>query len=200
MFMCGTKRTLGFIVSTAHVRDLVMWPSYVNKLEESRHVTKLLFSVHTSLHGYLLRYTSISDEIKATMATYSNIETFNGKREDFVQYIERVEQFFLANDLEVIEPKDDNGAAVTKRNNKRKAILLSLIGADTYSLLRNLLSPDKPADKTYAEIVKTLTDYFQPKPSATVQRIKFNNTTRKEGESVAQFLSTLLKAMSHTAV
>ena len=108
------------------------------------------------------------------MATNGNIETFNGKREDFVQYIERVEQFFLANDLEVIEPKDDNGAAVTKRNNKRKDILLILIGADTYSLLRNLFSPDKPADKTYAEIVKTLTDYFQPKPSATVQRFKRN--------------------------
>ena len=43
MFMCGTKRTLCFIVSTAHVRDLVTWPSYVNKLEESRHVTKSLF-------------------------------------------------------------------------------------------------------------------------------------------------------------
>ena len=47
------------------------------------------------------------------MATYGNTEMFNGKREDFVQYIERVEQFFLANDLEVIEPKDDNGAAGT---------------------------------------------------------------------------------------
>ena len=60
-----------------------------------------------------------------------------------------------------------------------------------------MLSPDKPADKTYADIVKTLTDYFQPKPSATVQRFKFDNTTRKESESVAQFLSTLRNIAEH---
>ena len=32
------------------------------------------------------------------MATYGKIEAFNGKREDLIQYIEQVEQLFLAND------------------------------------------------------------------------------------------------------
>ena len=112
------------------------------------------------------------------MATYGSIEPFNGRKVEWEQYMERTEQFFLDNDLEVIEATDNNAAAVKKREDKRKAILLSLIGPDTYSLLRNLVSPDRPAEKTYKEITKALQDYFAPKPSSTVQRFKFNTCHR----------------------
>jgi len=112
------------------------------------------------------------------MNTFGSIEAFNGKSEDWEQYMERIEQFFLANDLGEIQPADGNEAVRRKRQDKRKAILLSLIGPETYSLLRNLVSPEKPADKSYEEIVQTLQQYFAPKPSATVQRFKFNSTVK----------------------
>jgi len=131
------------------------------------------------------------------MATYGSIEPFNGKKDEWEQYIERIEQFFLANELGEIVPTDNNAAAVTKRQEKRKAILLSLIGPETYSLLRNLVSPDKPADKSFHDITTALQNYYAPKPSSTVQRFKFNTTIRKPGESVAQFLSALRKVAEH---
>ena len=65
--------------------------------------------------------------------------------------MEGTEQFFHANDLGIIGADDGNAAAVKKREDKRKAILLSLIGRETYSLLRNLVSLDRPAEKTYGK-------------------------------------------------
>jgi hypothetical protein len=50
-------------------------------------------------------------------------------RDDCTAYIERIEQYFLANDV-----ADD----------KRVPVLLTVIGGKTYSLLRALTSPDKP--------------------------------------------------------
>ena len=49
---------------------------------------------------------------------------------------------------------------------RQKAILLSSVGSRTSSLMRNLVSPAKPEDKTFDELVKLLKD---PKPSEIVQ-------------------------------
>lgn len=46
-----------------------------------------------------------------------------------------------------------------------KAILLSSVGSQTYSLMRNLVSPAKPGDKSFEELVKLLKDHFNPRPS-----------------------------------
>ena len=50
--------------------------------------------------------------------------------------MELVEQFFLANDI------DDDHKVPT---------LLSLIGGKTYTLLRDLLAPEKPATKSFQQ-------------------------------------------------
>ena len=63
--------------------------------------------------------------------------------------MERVEQFFLANDI------DDDHKVPT---------LLSLIGGKTYTLLRDLLAPEKPATKSFQQIVTTLQQHLSPKP------------------------------------
>ena len=61
-------------------------------------------------------------------------------REDSWQfYIDRLEQFFIANDVDKVE--------------KKKAILLSSIGAKTYKLLTSLSQPKSPKDLAYNEIV-----------------------------------------------
>ena len=40
---------------------------------------------------------------------------------------------------------------------------LSVIGPCTFKLLRNLLTPDKPGDKSYTDLVNILTDHFSPR-------------------------------------
>ena len=73
----------------------------------------------------------------------------------------------------------------------KRATLLSVIGPRTFKLLRNLLTPDKPGDKSYAELVKVLTDHFSPKPSEIMQRSKFYSRSRKPGESISTFVAEL---------
>ena len=72
---------------------------------------------------------------------YGIVEPFDPKDGDFSEYVERLEQYFLAN---------------TVADAKKVAILLTVIGKETYSLLRSLVAPTQPKDKSYAGIIKYL--------------------------------------------
>lgn len=74
-------------------------------------------------------------------------------------YLERVELFFIANDVEEA---------------KQVATLLSVIGGKTYALLSDLFAPNKPALKTLKQLKKTLETYFEPKPVVIVERFQFH--------------------------
>ena len=123
------------------------------------------------------------------------LEEFSGK--DWDVYVERLEEFMIANDLQEIQAGNNNAQEVTQRNNKRRAILLSAIGSTTYSLLRNLTSPSKPSEKSYTELVAALKEHYAPTPSITVQRFKFQGRFRKHGESIASYVSELRKLAEH---
>ena len=129
------------------------------------------------------------------MPSYGKIEQFSGKDDEWEVYKERLEQYLEANDLGPITLKEDNSnaAAVTERATKRRAILLSVIGNTTYTLLRNLVSPAKAADKTYSQLLEVLQKHFSPTPSVTVQRFKFNSLQKKQSESIANYMSELRK-------
>jgi len=109
--------------------------------------------------------------------TLGHIEEFGGNNEDWPQYVERLEHFFAANSIE------DEG--------KKRAVFLSVVGAATYKTLRNIVSPAKPGDKTYAALVEALSKHFNPKPSEIVERFKFHSRVRKPGESVATYVAEL---------
>ena len=111
------------------------------------------------------------------MATHGNIGEFDRGAEDWAAYCERLEQYFLANDVEDAD--------------KQRAILLSVCGAGTYQLIRNLVAPDKPSEKTFGAIVTLVRDHHNPPPSAIVQRFKFHSRSQKEGESIAEFVAEL---------
>ena len=110
------------------------------------------------------------------MATHGSLSEYNSA-EDWVSYVERMDQYFLANDV-------DEAA-------KKRAIFLSVVGDKTYKLIRDLVAPAKPTDKSYQDLVDLLTSHLQPAPSMIVERFKFNSRFRKEGETAAQFLAEL---------
>ena len=58
-------------------------------------------------------------------------------------------------------------------------------------MLRNLLSPQKPADKTFEQLIQILKDHYNPKPSEVMQRFRFNIRSRKAGESLATYVAEL---------
>ena len=98
-------------------------------------------------------------------------------------YLEIADQLFLANEIE---------DAVRKR-----AIFLSSVGTDTYKKIRDLCLPNLPNTKTYEEIATLLRDHLSPAPAESVQRYKFHNCTRKDGESVAAYTSRLRALAEH---
>ena len=76
-------------------------------------------------------------------------------------------------------------------------MFLTLIGSKAYGILRDLVSPAKPAEKTYAQLTKILADHFSPKPVTIAERFRFQQRTQREGESVSEYLAQLRKLTEH---
>ena len=74
---------------------------------------------------------------------------FNSQEQSWEEYCEVQQHFFDANKIE--EPE------------RKRAILLSSVGSQTYSSIRNLLSPAKPGDKSYDDLVNLLKGTLQSK-------------------------------------
>ena len=105
------------------------------------------------------------------------LSVFDQHRESWTSYSERLGYYFTANDI-----TDET---------KKESILLSCSGAATYNLLKNLLQPTSLNDKSYDELVKVLSDYFNPKPSTIVQCFRFNTRVRESRESVGSYVAAL---------
>ena len=117
------------------------------------------------------------------MATHGTIGEFNIAQEDWLTYVERLQQYFTANDVNNAE--------------KQRAILLSCVGASTYQLIRNLLAPAKPTDHTFKDIVEAVQAHHQPRPSVIVQRYNFHSRSRRSDESISGFIAELRKLSEH---
>ena len=74
---------------------------------------------------------------------------------------------------------------------KKLSAFLAAIEPATYKVLRNLVAPAKPGEKSYKDLVDKLTLHFSLPPSEMVQRFRFHTRVRKPGESIAMFLAEL---------
>ena len=98
-------------------------------------------------------------------------------QEELSQYAERIDHYFVANEVDGAE--------------KKKAVFLSIIGPQYYKLLASLVTPAKPGEKTYTEMVAALTKHYDPQPSEILQRFCFHTRFRKYEETVATYVSAL---------
>ena len=71
------------------------------------------------------------------------------------------------------------------------AVFLSVIGPEPYGIVRNLVQPDLPKDKTYDELVDTMKGDYMPKPLVISERLKFNKCNQKDGENIADYVVEL---------
>ena len=78
---------------------------------------------------------------QATMQMLGNLQEFNPDNETIVMYLERMQMFSEVNNVE---------------DAKRVPVLLTAIGAKNYLLLRDLVSPATPREKSLDELVKVL--------------------------------------------
>ena len=114
-------------------------------------------------------------------ALLGKIDPFDPDMEQWPEYVERLGQYFEANDL----VGDDKTA-------KWRATLVSLMNPSNYWLAQSLLAPAKPSEKTFELIVDALTKQYSPVPSEVMQRYRFNSRIRNAGESIAIFVVELL--------
>lgn len=122
-------------------------------------------------------------EQRIKMSTVGTLSEYVETDGDWVEYVERLQHFFVANDI--------------NDQSKQRSVLLSACGAKTYKLIRNLASPRKPGDLSFQDIVKLVQDHHNPKPSVIVQRFKFHTHSRKQGVSVPAFVAELRALSEH---
>ena len=95
--------------------------------------------------------------------------------EVFSAYMEHVLLFFSADAVE-----DDKKVAV-------------VVGSKIYSLLRNLVAPARPQDKSLTDLTAILTQHFEPKPLV----ITISKHNQAVGEFIAEYMAELRKLTTH---
>lgn len=93
-------------------------------------------------------------------------------------YIERLQQYFAANDI---------------TEEKHVAVLLSAMGGKAYSLLRSLTAPQRPAGKTFVELVQVMQEHLSPKPLLIAERFRFYKRNQCEGETISTYVAGFKK-------
>ena len=116
------------------------------------------------------------------MATYGTIKEFEAENEKISSYLERVELYFAANEI---------------ANEKKVAILLSVIGAKTYGLIRDLLAPTNPKEKSFDQLAEVLKKHFEPKPLVIAERFTFHRRNQSPTESVLEYVAELRRLAVH---
>ena len=115
------------------------------------------------------------------MSRFGQLHEYQASQEPVSAYLERVTLFFQANEI---------------AEEKQVAVFLSVVGATTYALLRDLLAPKKPHEKSLGDLFAALKTHFEPKPLVIEQRFHFHRRDQKPLESIAEYVAELRKAAS----
>ncbi|CAN8025231.1 unnamed protein product [Ixodes persulcatus] len=108
------------------------------------------------------------------MPKYGTLEPFDSESQVWQEYLERMEQFFAANEVPAT---------------KQRAVFLSCCESPTYSTLRSLLASIKPTEATLEASLQRLGYHYLPQPSLMVSRFKFHSRVRQEGESISDYVA-----------
>ena len=104
--------------------------------------------------------------------TVGKLTEFDPKSISITVYVERVTLYFQVNKV---------------AEGKQVAVFLSAIGPQTYVLLRSLVIPAIPKDKTFTELIEVLKKHYEPKPLVIAERFNFHRQLQLAGESVKDF-------------
>lgn len=99
------------------------------------------------------------------------------KGDDWEDYVDRLECYMEANNI--------------MEESKKRAILLTVCGTDMYTLMKNLLTPNKPWETSYADLVWVVSLHIHPKRLVVAEHFKFYQCGQLTDESVVQFMAAL---------
>ncbi|XP_011859079.1 PREDICTED: uncharacterized protein LOC105556593 [Vollenhovia emeryi] len=105
------------------------------------------------------------------------------ERDDWEMFIEQLEFYILEKGIQ-----DD----------KRKvATLMTRVDQEAFKLIKQLVAPERVADKKFEDVVKTVTAHFKPKPSEAMERCNFHRARQEANESIAEYAARLKKLSLH---
>ena len=100
---------------------------------------------------------------------FGKLEEFDmATGKDRIQHTERMEYYFQANKI--------------TEGDTNMTILISTMGEKAYKLMRSLILPAKPNNKSFGQLIKAMRGHLYPPPSDIVQCHKFNFRIRQDGE------------------
>lgn len=73
---------------------------------------------------------------------------------------------------------------------------MNALGSTTYGLLRSLLAPTNPKDKSFAQLAVVLQKHLEPKPNVIAERFKFHHRNQQQGELVGDYVAELRRLAS----
>ena len=79
-----------------------------------------------------------------------------------------------------------------KLRQRESTRFITLIGGNTYSLLRGLTRPKIPAEVSYGDLVTTLQKHLCPKPLVIAERFCLNRR-EQDGENILDYVAALRK-------
>ena len=85
----------------------------------------------------------------------------------------------------------DNEETRQAAERKRVAIFLTLVGAETYKLLKSPVSPDVPSTRTFQRLTDTIRNLLKPRTLAVAERFRYHKRQQRDGETVSQFETEL---------
>ncbi|KAB0804525.1 hypothetical protein PPYR_01495 [Photinus pyralis] len=106
------------------------------------------------------------------------IEAFNPSTTSWARWVKRLEGAF-----KVFNTTDD----------MKVYYILHYMGASTYDILADKLSPVEPESKTYIEIIQTLEHFYSPSPLEVAEIFRFQSRKQVEGESIQEYCHALQK-------
>ena len=80
---------------------------------------------------------------------------------------------------------------------QRVATLLTVIWETVYKIVRNLVAPASPKQKTYTELKDALSAHFSPKPLFIAERYRFHKREQLPRESIATYVAELSRFARH---
>ena len=108
------------------------------------------------------------------MVWVGKLEPFEGGPQEWASYVERFEQFLVANDI-----------------TEAKKVM-----AKTYELVKDIVAPAKPSELKFEEVVEHLNKHYDPKPLVIAERFKFHKRNQQADESIAEYCAALRKHAS----
>lgn len=115
-------------------------------------------------------------------APSGSISVFDSTRDKWVLYHERLENFFIAYNI--------------KSEIRKKALLQTYIGENSYRILRDLCTPDLPSKKTYDELCEIMRSFYTPNVVVYKERKHFYAASKSDGESAAEWMARIKRLAS----